>query len=340
MAGSASLTAVSSLAAGWANAQTSTLHVTHFGGPYQALAAFAGKPFEDLTKTRIVYDVEISPTAFPKLQTQRADPPFDVVMLSRAWAFRAAKADLVQKVSAADFPEAGKLRADVLPPAGWGVAMMLDTMDIMVDTNQVKTPLKSWTDLWRADLKGKVMLPSSSEGATCLLFLLSLVHAVGRDIKSEAAVNEAFARLKNLKPNLRGFFSEGTQANLLIERGDIAAAPQFAIRIANSTRRSPNVVKVSPQEGMAAVPYDLCIPVNCKSSDAAKKYINFTLTSPVQEAMVKSLLATPVRSDVQIPADIAPLVNTDPQLVWFPDAEYVAGKEREWLDRYTREVQS
>jgi len=340
MVGSASLAAISSLGTGSANAQTSTLHVTHFGGPYQALATFAGKPFEDLTRIRVIYDVEISPTAFPKLQTQRADPPFDVVMLSRAWALRAAKADLVQRVSAADFPEAGHLLDDVLPQGGWGVAMMLDTMDIMVDSNQVKTALKSWTDLWRDDLKGKVMLPSSSEGATCLLFLLSLVHAVGGDIKKDSAVNETFARLKTLKPNLRGFFSEGTQANLLIERGDIAAAPQFAIRIANSSRRSPNVVKVSPQEGMAAVPYDLCIPTNSKNSDAAKKYINFTLTKPVQEAMVTSLLATPVRADVQIPPEVAPLVNTDPKLVWFPDAEYVAGKEREWLDRYTREVQS
>ena len=76
------------------------------------------------------------------------------------------------------------------------------------------------------------------------------------------------------------------------------------------------------------------LPIN------GRNYINFTLTKPVQEAMVKALLATPVRSDVQVPADIAPLVNADPKLVWFPDAEYVASKEREWLDRYTREVQS
>lgn len=338
MAGGAALAAMG-FAAGRAAAQAASLHVTHFGGPYQALATIVGKPFEDATKIRVVYDVEISPTAFPKLQTQRADPPFDVVMFSRAWALRAAKAELIQKVSAADFPEAKNVLPDVLPAGGWGISMMLDTMDIMIDTNQVKTRLGSWNDLWRSDLSGKVMLPSSTEGATCLSFLLSFFHAHG-DIKDEAAVNEAFAKLKTLKPHLRGFYSDGTQANLLIERGDIAAAPQFAIRIANSTRRSPNIVKCSPREGMVAVPYDLCIPTNSKNAAAAKQYINFTLTKPIQEAMVKTLLATPVRADVEIPPDIAPLVNADPKLVWFPDAEYVAGKEREWLDRYTREVQS
>jgi putative spermidine/putrescine transport system substrate-binding protein len=328
------------LTGGPAYAQAATLRVTHFGGPYQALAEIAGKPFEQATKTRVVYDVEISPTVIAKLQSQRGDPPFDVVMVSRAWGLRAMKAGLVQKVSATDFSESANVLKDVLPDGGWGISMMMDTMDIMVDTKQVTTPLTSWTDLWRTDLKGKVMLPSATEGATCLSFLLSLIHAVGGDIKNEAAVNETFSRLKTLKPNLRGFFSEGAQANMLIERGDIAVAPQFAIRIANSTRRSPQVVKVSPREGMVAVPYDLCIPEGVKNVAGAKAYINFALGKAVQEGVVKTLLATPVRADVSVPPDVAPLVNTDPKLVWFQDSEYTASKEREWLDRYTREVQS
>ncbi len=53
-----------------------------------------------------------------------------------------------------------------------------------------------------------------------------------------------------------------------------------------------------------------------------------------------NLLATPVRPDVTIPTDIAPLVNADPKLVFFQDEEFAAIKQREWLDRYTREVQS
>lgn len=323
-----------------ARAQATSLRITHFGGPYQALESIVAKPFEAATKIRAIYDVEISPTVFPKLQTQRSDPPFDVVMLSRAWGLRAVKAGLVRKVSAADFPEAAHLMQDVVAPGGWGVAMILDTMDIMVDTKQVPTPLTSWLDLWRPDLKGKILLPSAVEGSTCFSFLVSLIKAVGGDIKSDAAVNETFKRLQALKPSLRGFYSDGTQPNMLIERGDIAVAPQYSIRIANTSRRTPHVVKVSPKEGMLAVPYDLCIPENVKDVGAAKAYINFTLTKPIQTAMAASLLATPVRSDVTIPADVASLINADPKLVWFQDAEFAATKEREWLDRYTREVQS
>jgi putative spermidine/putrescine transport system substrate-binding protein len=325
---------------GAAVAQETTLRVTHFGGPYQVLTDIIAKPFEAAGKTKVIYDVEISPGAMAKIQTQKSDPPFDVVMVSRAWGLRGLKGGLLAKVSPADFPEASKLSPDIFPAEGWGVGTILDTIDMMVDTKQITTPVTSWMDLWRDDMKGKIMLPSAVNGATAFGFLVCVVRAFGGDIKNEAAVNEAFTRLKALKPAVRSFYADGAQANQLIERGDIAIAPQFAIRIHNTSRAAPQVKKVSPKEGVLAVPYDLCIPINAKNIAASKAYINYTLTKPVQSAMVSNLLATPVRPDVEIPADVAPIVKFDPKLVFFQDEEYAAAKQRELLDRYTREVQS
>jgi putative spermidine/putrescine transport system substrate-binding protein len=323
-----------------AMAQETTLRVTHFGGPYQALTDIIAKPYEAASKTRVIYDVEISPGAMAKIQTQKSDPPFDVVMVSRAWGLRGLKGGLLAKVSPSDFPEASKLSPDIFPAEGWGVGTILDTIDLMVDTKQITAPVTSWMDLWRDDMKGKIMLPSAVNGATAFGFLACVVHAIGGDMKSEAAVNEAFARLKALKPDVRSFYADGAQPNMLMERGDIAVAPQFAIRIHNSSRAVPQIRKASPKEGVLAVPYDLCIPVNARNIAASKAYINFTLTKAIQEAMVSSLLVTPVRPDVAIPANIAPLINVDPKLLFFEDEEYAAIKQREWLDRYTREVQS
>lgn len=325
---------------GRAFADETTLRVTHFGGPYQVLSDIIAKPFEAASKTKVIYDVELSPSAIAKIQTQKSDPPFDVIMVSRAWGLRGLKSGLLAKVSASDFPEASKLSPDIFPADGWGVGTILDTIDIMVDTKQIPTPMTSWLDLWRDDMKGKIMLPSAVNGATAFGFLVCLVRAIGGDIKNEASVNEAFARLKALKPAVRSFYSDGSQANQLIERGDIGVAPQFAIRIHNTSRAVPAVKKVSPKEGVLAVPYDLCIPVNAKNIAASKAYINYTLTKPIQQAMVTNLLATPVRPDVEIPPDVAQIVKFDPKLVFFQDEEYAAAKQRELLDRYTREVQS
>lgn len=323
-----------------AAADETTLRVTHFGGPYQVLEEVIAKPFEAANKIKVIYDVELSPSASAKIQTQKSDPPFDVIMVSRAWGLRAFKSGLLAKVGAADFPEASKLSPDIMPPDGWGVGTILDTIDMMVDIKQIPTPMTSWLDLWRDDMKGKIMLPSAVNGATAYGFFVCLVRALGGNMKDDKAVNEAFTRLKALKPAVRSFYGDGSQPNQLIERGDIGVAPQFAIRIHNTSRAVPNVKKVSPKEGVLAVPYDLCIPINAKNIAASKAYINYTLTKPVQQAMVEKLLATPVRPDVEIPAELAPIVKFDPKLVFFQDEEFAAAKQREILDRYTREVQS
>jgi putative spermidine/putrescine transport system substrate-binding protein len=325
---------------GTAKADDVSLRVTHFGGPYQILSDVIANPFQQATKTKVEYDVETASVAVAKIQSQKLDPPFDIIMVARFWALRAYHAGLLAKLDASEIAEAPYLMPQILPSAGWGASAMLDSMDLMVDTKQISRPVTSWLDLWRDDMKGKIMLPSAANGPSTSGFLACLVRAIGGDIKSEAAVEEAFARLKALKPAVRSFYADGSQPNILIERGDIGVAPQFAIRIANTSRHNPHIVKASPKEGMLVVPYDLCIAVNSTKIAAAKSYINFALTKPVQEAIASGLLATPVRTDVAIPPDLSSLVNSDSNLLWFQDEEYAAAKQREWLDRYTREVQS
>jgi len=323
-----------------AHAQTRGLRVTHYGGPFQILETVVGKPFSEQNNVSVVYEVEFSSSAFAKIQAQRERPPFDIVLVSRAFGLRALHSDLLTKVSAADFPEAANVSPGIIPQAGWGAAAMLDTVDIMVDTKQIPTPVTSWLDLWRDDMKGKIILPSAVNGATCFGFLACLVKAVGGNMNSDAAVNEVFARLKKLKPAVRSFYTDGSQPNLLIERGDIGVAPQFGIRIANTSRQSPHIVKVTPKEGVLAAPYDLCITKNSANVDLAKKYINFVLTKKIQEAQTTNLLATPVRKDVTIPPNLASYINTKQDAIWFQDEELAASKQRAWLDRFTREVQA
>jgi ABC-type Fe3+ transport system substrate-binding protein len=103
---------------------------------------------------------------------------------------------------------------------------------------------------------------------------------------------------------------------------------------------SQNIVKTTPKEGVAAIPYDLCITHGSKNAELARKYINLTLTKPVQEQLVGALYGTPSRTDLTLAPELKKLVSLDPAQLFFQDEEYAASKQREWLDRYTREVQS
>ena len=316
-----------------------TLTATHFGGPYQVLSDVIAAPFAEAGLGEVTYNVEFSGAAIGKMQTQKANPPFDVTMLSRSFAIRAQNAGLLATLDKADFPEVASLVPDAMPAPGWGVSMVLDTFDLMVNTDIVKEPLTSWLDLWREDLAGTILLPAASNPGT-VFFIANVARAISGGTLDDAAIEEAFAKLAELKPAVRSFYADGTQATQLIGRGDIAVAPQFGIRIANQTRNEPQVVKVTPSEGIIAIPYDLCIPINSQKQDLAKTYINFTLTKPIQESLVTNLLATPVREDVEVDAATAPLVTTDFSKIWFADEDYLATNQKAWLDRYTREIQS
>ena len=336
-----SVAAASSL--GWTRvwAAGPTLTVTHFGGPYQALSNLVGKPFAASGLGTVDYEVAVSPAAVAKLQVSHGNPPFDVVMVSRSFGVRAQNQGLVEKLSASDFKNAGALIPNALPAAGWGVAMVLDTFDIMVDEKQVpKGSVTSWLDLWKPEFKGKLALPSAENGGAAFAFMACIVRAIGKGDMSKAVVDEAFSRMKALAPSVRVFYGDSVQPTQMIDRGDISVAPQFGIRIANQTKASPNIVKVGPKEGVLAVPYDLCIAKGSKNVALAKQYIDLTLGESVQEALTSILLATPARKGVVVNPDIAKLVTLDTSALWFQDEELAAKNSREWLNRYTREVQS
>jgi iron(III) transport system substrate-binding protein len=112
------------------------------------------------------------------------------------------------------------------------------------------------------------------------------------------------------------------------------------IRIANLMRQNPNVKRFVPAEGAPLVPFDLVVPARAANQDGAAKYINFILSKDVQTSIVNALLATPVRTDVVPRDDIKQFVITDTKNMWPVDEEYVATRQRGWLDRWTREIQA
>jgi putative spermidine/putrescine transport system substrate-binding protein len=324
---------------GSAKAQSNVVRVTHFGGPFQALQALAAEPFQKANLGRVEYSVELAMTALTKVQAQRADPPYDVLMVTRALAYQNGRAGILKALSKTDIPTLSEVTPQTLGPGGFGAAFVFDTLSVVADGRQVTTPIESWLDLWRPEFRGKIMLPSSATTVASLL-LMSVCRSIGSKQVDDANVELAFQKLKELKPHVRAFYGDPMQANQLVERGDIALAPQMNIRIANLMRQNPNVKRFVPAEGAPLVPFDLVVPARAANQDGAAKYINFILSKQVQTSIVNALLATPVRTDVVPRDDVKQFVITETKNMWPVDEEYVATRQRGWLDRWTREIQA
>lgn len=321
-----------------ASAQTlATIRVTHFGGPYGALKDLIGAPFENEKLGRVAYETEGSGAVLlGKLQSQRDNPPFNIFMMNRSFSTRAANAGLVGSLSPEEVPALREVHQEAVLKNGWGVAMVYDSFDVMYDSTKVSAPITSWLDLWRPDLKGKLVLPSSALAGTIVFVLISVARALGG---GERDVEGAFKKLKELKSNVRLFYSDPNQATQLIERGEVVAAAQYSIRIGHVMKGNPTIARATPKEGVVAAPYDLCVTKASPNQDVSKRYINFALSPKIQESLAANLLATPVHRSVKVPPAVQRLVMTDTSRLVFIDEDHVAAQQKEWVDRWVREVQ-
>jgi len=320
-----------------ANAQTGPLRVTHFGGPYTVLKDLIAAPFQQAGLGTVDYQVETSVSALTKLQASQARPPFDVLMMARPVAMRAAASGLLAELDMSALSRAKETVKGAVMPGNAGMSFMLDSIDIM-HRAEIKQPVDSWKDIVRDEFKGRIALPAANLSSVQYL-LAGIARALGSDEKDDKAINEAFGMLRGIKDGVRVFYSDPVQATQLIERGDISIAPQYGLRIANLVKTNPAVVRPKLKEGVSATPYDLCLAKNSANGPLAHKYIDFVISQPIQEALVRNLLATPVRGDVAIPEELKKFALASSDL-FFPDEAYLADRQKDWLARWQREIQS
>jgi putative spermidine/putrescine transport system substrate-binding protein len=313
-----------------------TIRVTHFGGPYAALKEIVADPFEKAGGGKVQYETENSVSASTKLQAQKDDPPFDVVMLSRGITSRLGSAGLLVPLAQNDLKNTGLLVPSSVAPGNYGAAMLIDAIDIMYDKTRVTTPITSWLDLWRPDLKGQVAILAAA--LPVYTIVMQTARIVAGDDKKDASIDAAFAKLKDLKPNVRTFFSDPVQASQMIERGEVSVAVSYVGRISAVMKANPKIARATPKEGVPGVPYDLCLVNKGKNKDVALRYIDYCLSTPVQSALASRLSITPANKDARVPADQSHLV-VPPASIWFPDEVFAASKTADWGRRWQREVQ-
>jgi len=327
-------------ASGWSPAfgqDAKTIRVTHFGGPYAALKEIVADPFEKAGKGKVQYETENSVSASTKMQAQKDDPPFDVVMLSRGITARLGGAGMLTPLAKGDLANTAQLVPGAIAPGNYGAAMLIDAIGIMYDKTKVSAPITSWLDLWRPDLKGQVAMLAAALPIYTLV--MQMARVTSGDDKKDASIDAAFAKLKDLRPNVRTFFSDPVQASQMIERGEVAVAVQYVGRISAVMKSNPNIVRAAPKEGVPGVPYDLCVVAKGRNKAVALQYIDHCLSTPIQTALASRLSITPSNKDAKLPPEASHLVVPSSS-IWYPDEEFAASKSTDWARRWQREVQA
>jgi putative spermidine/putrescine transport system substrate-binding protein len=293
--------------------------------------------FHKATGIQPLVDVGIAKTAVANLRTAGVEkPPYSVLMVNENVASLVRGEGYFEAIPAAKVPNLANVYPNLRNPGNDGVRGIISAVGIGYRKDLVKTPPKSWTDLWtNPEFKGKIGLYQIVNTAATL-FLLMTAKIYGG---SQDAIDRAFTEIKKLQPFTQADFS-GTLSTALA-RGDITVAVIDFPEIVALKKRGVPVEMVIPTEGVMAFEQSFNILKNAANKEDAYKYIDFILRADVQEAMAREFYTSPCNVNSKLTKEVAAdvpvhgdLVKSIVQFDWTKVTPQMASIS----DRWNREI--
>jgi putative spermidine/putrescine transport system substrate-binding protein len=285
----------------------------------------------------VALDALIGLDQLAKVTASKGNPPLDTMLLDPGPALVAEKQGLVDH-----FPsERSTHYKDISPNARTqdGVAPFFIFIGLAYNTDKIKTPPTSWTDLWKPEYKGRVGITNLNS----TLGTAFLVEAARMRGGSEKNVDEGFKALAELRPNLASVAANPSQAAILFQQGQIDIAPAVFNEIQLLKARDVPVDFVLPKEKGIGYTSTMYITKGSPYQDLAFKFIESVLSPQVQEKMMQEpFLITPTNTKVKFAGEVARVLGVDPAKITeklvFQDWEAINQQRSAWIERFNREI--
>jgi iron(III) transport system substrate-binding protein len=248
-----------------------------------------------------------------KLQAEFAAgrPQADVVLIADAVAMTQLKND-GRLMSYSDAP-AGKVPAALIDADRTYFGTKLITTGIVINTNLVKTPPRSWNDLLPAAAAGKTILPHPLYSGAAVIHIGSMVQqgAFGWRYFETLAKGGAIAARGN------GAVIEA------VARGEKAYGIIIEYMAYNAKAKGSPVDFVFPEEGVSAITQPVAILKASRNAEAAKAFVDWQLSLeaqlqsvaqgyfPIFPDVVPPTGYPPVSSLKIMPSDFAAMLKSD-----------------------------
>jgi spermidine/putrescine transport system substrate-binding protein len=153
---------------------------------------------------------------------------------------------------------------------------------IVVNTDAVDNPPKSWADLWNPDYAGRMVFLDDSRaviGATLL--------TLGYDVNTTdpAQLDEAKAKLAELVPNVKLFDSDSPKTALIA--GDVDLGMTWTGEAFLAQQEKPSIQYVYPTEGAILWQDNWAMPKDAPHPDLAYAWLNYTMQGNIFWMMLR-----------------------------------------------------
>ena len=314
-----------------------TLVATTFPGTFNdAHRAILAPYFKKRTGADVTLTIQLAVDAVNKLAASSGQPPFDVVILDEGPLLDAAKAGLVAEYATAKSPN----YADLLPSFQdkWGPKVTMQVIGIGYNPKRVKTPPKSWDDLWNPAYRGRVGL-TALNSSLGMAFLVELARLRGG---AESDVEPAFRALRELLPNVGAVSANlGAHASLF-QQEQIDISPYNFNFFETLKGKGVDIEFVVPESGPVGWRTSLHVVRNAGNPDLAVQYIDSHLAPDVQAQLQREpywIIPTNRKVALQGPIQ-AKVAKTAADLdrIRFQDWAKINEHRSEWIERFNREI--
>ena len=143
---------------------------------------------------------------------------------------------------------------------------------IVVNTDKVSNPPKSWADLWSSDYKGRMVSIDDSR-AIIGVTLITLGYDV--NTTDQKQLDEAKQKLLELMPNIKVFDSDSPKSELIA--GDVDLGIVWTAEAELAHQQNPAITFIYPTEGAINWQDNWGIAANAAHEDAAYAWLNYSM---------------------------------------------------------------
>lgn len=281
------------------------------------------KEFEDETGYRVVYETFDSNEAMVA-KIRQGGTAYDITVPSEYMIEIMRQEDMLHELDYSKLEGMEHLDKRFLdlsfdPKNRYSIPYFWGTLGIVYNTEVVsEDELQSWDDLWRPELRNKVLL---YDGAREVLGigLQSLGYSLNET--DPKALQQATEKMKALMPNVRAMVAD--EIKMYIAQEEAAVAVTFSGEAATALAANDKLAYTIPKEGSNIWFDNIVIPKTARNIDGAYALINFLLRPDIAARNAEYIgYATPNQSayallDEEITSDSA----------FYPDDELVSHLE-------------
>ena len=165
----------------------------------------------------------------------------------------------------------------------------------------VQDPPKSWMDLVDPRFRGKLGLVPAELGGTPWMTALFQYQVLGKNSESY------WQKLAAQKPR---FFTSAAPLGKSVVSGETPVAVALDVVSLEDIKQGAPVKMLYPPEGVVVIVFNNAVTAAPKNPNAAKLWLNWTLSQEGQQVWVKQIGGLSVRTDITQPAGAPGKVNS------------------------------